>query len=135
MKDMRYHPRLRAATLLTGSVLAGTRGAAYLVSPPNTGLTTFVDQAVPLQVWGVLWIAVALIILGGFLSGAVARVGLSFGAALWAVWGTSYMWATIVGDSSRGWVTGSLMLCAAGTMWILAALIEASRSRSSGPEQ
>ena len=120
---MQRHPRLRVATLTVGSAVVAARGAAY-INAPQTGLTTFVDALVPLHVWAVVWVAVAAAILCGIWSRHLARVAMSFGAALWFVWGGSYMWATITGDSARGWVTGATMLGVAGLMWILARLIE-----------
>ena len=124
MRDMQRHPQLRVATLTVGSAVVASRGAAYLGAPTTGGLTTFVDSTVPLHVWALVWIAVSVAILCGVWSRPLARVALSCGAALWTVWGISYMWATVVGDSSRGWVTGALMLGVAGFMWILARLIE-----------
>lgn len=123
MHDMQRHPKLRVAALTVGSTVVAARGAAYL-DAPQTGLTTFVDALVPLHVWAIVWIAAGVAILCGIWSRPLARVAMSFGAALWSVWGISYMWATVVGDSSRGWVTGSTMLGVAGFMWILARLIE-----------
>lgn len=121
---MKRHPKLRVATLVVGSAVVAARGLAYLDQPTTGGLTTFVDATVPLHVWALVWLGVAVAILCGIWSRPLARVSMSCGAALWTVWGLSYWWATIVGDSSRGWVTGSTMLGMAGFMWILARLIE-----------
>lgn len=123
MQDMRRHPRLRAATLSVGSVVVASRGAAY-IEAPSTGLTTFVDQIVPLHVWAFVWLAVGVLIFVGLWSRTLARVAMSAGASLWTVWGLSYLLATWFGDSSRGWVTGMTMLGLAGFMWVLAALLE-----------
>lgn len=124
MQDMQRHPRLRVAALVVGSAVVAARGAAYLGAPTTGGLTTFVDGLVPLHVWALVWIVAGAAILGGIWSRTLARVAMSFGAALWSVWGLSYIWATIVGDSTRGWVTGVTMLGMAGFMWILANLVE-----------
>lgn len=120
---MQRHPKLRVATLTVGSAVVAARGAAYL-NAPQTGLTTFVDALVPLHVWAIVWIAAAVAIVCGIWSRPLARASMSCGAALWTVWGISYLGATVVGDSSRGWVTGATMLGIAGFMWILALLIE-----------
>lgn len=133
MRDMQRHPQLRVTTLTVGSAVVAARGVAYL-GAPQTGLTTFVDSLVPLHVWAVVWIAAAVAILCGAWSRPLARVAMSFGAALWAVWGISYIWATVVGDSSRGWVTGATMLGVAGFMWILALLVESLHGQSGEDE-
>lgn len=122
MQDMQRHPRLRVATLTVGSAVVVARGAAYLGAPTTGGLTTFVDGLVPLHVWALVWITAGAAIFCGIWSRTLARVAMSCGAALWSVWGLSYIWATIVGDSTRGWVTGATMLGMAGFMWILANL-------------
>ena len=124
MQDLQRHPKLRVATLTVGSAVVAARGAAYLGAPTTGGLTTFVDSLVPLHVWALVWIAAGAAIFCGIWSRALARVAMSCGAALWFVWGLSYVWATVVGDSSRGWVTGATMLGVAGFMWILANLVE-----------
>ena len=133
MRDMQRHPQFRVATLTVGSAVVAARGAAYL-DAPQTGLTTFVDALVPLHVWAIVWIAAAVAILCGIWSRPLERGAMSFGAALWSVWGISYMWATVVGDSSRGWVTGATMLGVAGFMWILALLVESLHGRSGEDE-
>lgn len=124
MQDMQRHPKLRVATLVVGSAVVASRGLAYLNQPTTGGLTTFVDALVPLHVWALVWLAVAVAIVCGIWSRTLARVSMSCGAALWAVWGISFMWATVTGASARGWVTGATLLGVAGFMWILARLIE-----------
>lgn len=134
MRDMQRHPQLRVTTLTVGSAVVAARGVAYLGAPTTGGLTTFVDTLVPLQVWAVVWIAAAVAILCGAWSRPLARVAMSFGAALWAVWGISYIWATVAGSSPRGWVTGATMLGVAGFMWILALLVESLHGQSGEDE-
>lgn len=119
------HPRLRVAALVVFAYGALSRGIAY-IDAPQTGLTTFVDALVPLHVWAVVWTAAGTLMIAGIWHRLIARVALGLGGTLWAVWGLSYMAATIVGDSSRGWVTGSAMLTLAGAMYICAALADSA---------
>ncbi|GLB62647.1 hypothetical protein NCCP2495_05250 [Dietzia sp. NCCP-2495] len=119
------HPRLRVSALAVFAYGSVSRGLAY-IDAPQTGLTTFVDALVPLHVWAVVWIAAGTLMIAGIWHRVIARVALNLGGTLWAVWGLSYMVATIVGDSSRGWVTGALMLTLAGSMYICAALADSA---------
>ncbi|GAA1720530.1 hypothetical protein [Dietzia cercidiphylli] len=119
-----HHPKLRIAALVIAAAGAVARGMAYLDQPDTGRLTHFVDAVVPLHVWAIVWIAAGACLVAGVWHRIVARYALSFTAMLWGVWGLSYMWATIAGDASRGWVTGSLMLTLAGTMIIIAALAD-----------
>lgn len=121
MRSFAQHPRFRVAALTVFSYGAVTRGLAY-IDPPDTGLTTFVDALVPLHIWAAVWITAGIAMLAGIWHRDIARWALSLGATMWLVWAASYMWATLVGDSSRGWVTGSAMIVIAGAMYITAAL-------------
>lgn len=120
------HPRLRVAALALFAAGAGARGFAYVGKPTTGGLTTFVDALVPLHVWAVVWIAAGTLMIAGIWHRFIARIALNLGGTLWAVWGLSYVAATMVGDSSRGWVTGALMLTLAGAMYICAALADSA---------
>ena len=120
------HPKLRVAALVTFSSGATARGVAYTGTTTTGGLTTFVDAVVPLHVWAAVWIAAGALMVAGIWHRVIARIALNLGGTLWAVWGLSYMAATIVGDSSRGWVTGSLILTLAGAMYICAALADSA---------
>lgn len=119
------HPRLRVAALVVFGYGALSRGLGY-IDAPKTGLTTFVDALVPLHVWAAVWIAAGTLIVAGIWHRLIARVALGLGGTLWAVWGLSYMWATLIGDQSRGWFTGSTMLTLAGAMYICAALADSA---------
>lgn len=119
------HPRLRVTALAVFAYGSVARGLAY-IDPPQTGLTTFVDALVPLHVWAVVWIAAGTLMVAGIWHRGIARVAINLGGTLWAVWGLSYMWATLIGDQSRGWVTGALMLTLAGAMYICAALADST---------
>lgn len=123
MRDFTTHPRLRVAALCVFAYGAVTRGLAYL-DAPTTGLTTFVDALVPLPAWAAAWITAGALMVTGIWHRVIARWSLSLGATMWFVWGLSYMWATVVGDSSRGWVTGAAMFTIAGAMWICAGLAD-----------
>lgn len=118
------HPRLRIAALAIVSAGAIARGVAYVNQPTTGGLTTFVDAIVPLHVWAIVWIAAGTTALAGVWHRIIARYALAFTAMLWGIWGLSYVWATLVGDAARGWVTGSLILTLSGLIIIIAALAD-----------
>lgn len=120
-----HHPKLRIAALSVVTFGAVARGVAYLNQPETGGLTTFVDVIVPLHVWALVWIGTGVATIAGVWHRVVARYALAFGSMLWGVWGLSYMWATLIGDAPRGWVTGSTMLTLSGLMIIVAALADA----------
>lgn len=118
------HPHLKTASLVFFSQAAIARGIGYLQKPSTGGLTTFVDGLIPLRAWAVIWILGGISMLIGIKYRAIARLSLSLGASLWGVWAISYFLATLTGSSSRGWMTGSLILGLAGAMAISAALID-----------
>ena len=119
------HPRLRIAALSIVAAGAAARGVAYVNQPSTGGLTHFIDALVPLHLWAFVWIAAGATVLAGVWHRVVARYALAFTAMLWGIWGLSYMSATVFGDSSRGWVTGALILNVAGLTIIIAALADA----------
>lgn len=119
------HPRLRVAALAIVAAGAVTRGFAYINEPTTGGLTTFVDIVVPLHVWAIVWIAAGVTVLAGIWHRVLARYALAFVSMMWMTWGLSYIWATVFGDSSRGWVTGALILNVAGLTIVIAALADA----------
>lgn len=118
------HPRLRIAALAIVAAGAAARGCAYIDQPSTGGLTHFIDALVPLHLWAIVWIAAGVMVLAGVWQRVLARYALAFTAMLWGIWGLSYMSATVFGDSSRGWVTGALILNVAGLTIIVAALAD-----------
>lgn len=123
MRDFAQHPRIRVAALAVVANSVITRGLAY-IDAPSTGLTTFVDRLVPLPVWAVVWITAGALVVVGMWHRIVARWAIALSSSLWVVWGISYMWATIIGDQTRGWVTGAAMLSLGGLMLICGALMD-----------
>lgn len=123
MRDFSAHPRLRIATLAVASYGAASRGLAYL-EDPNTSLTTYVDNFVPLWAWSAVWLAAAGLILVGIFHRVFARWALSLTSGLWLVWAISYFAATLTGDQHRGWVTGSGFLVISAYTWIMAAMMD-----------
>ncbi|WP_440221158.1 hypothetical protein [Dietzia sp. MNB45] len=100
------------------------RGFAYIDQPSTGGLTHFIDALVPLHLWAIVWIAAGATVLAGVWQRVLARYALAFVSMLWLIWGLSYMSATALGDASRGWVTGALILNLAGLTIIVAALAD-----------
>ena len=123
MRSFTQHPKMRVAALCVFAYGAIARGIAY-IDAPSTGLTTFVDKLVPLTVWAIVWITAGVLIFAGIWHRIIARWAMALGSSLWLVWGTSYMWATVIGDQSRGWVTGAAMLTLGGAMLISGALMD-----------
>ena len=123
MRSFTYHPKMRVAALCVFAYGAIARGLAY-IDAPSTGLTTFVDKLVPLTVWAIVWITAGVLIFAGVWHRIIARWAMALGSSLWLVWGLSYMWATVIGDQSRGWVTGAAMLTLGGAMLISGALMD-----------
>lgn len=125
MQAIAAHPRERAALHLVFGAGAIVRGAGY-IDPPSTGLTTFVDGWLPLHVWAAVWILAGVSILAGIRWRGIGRWSVAFTANLWAVWTISYLWAWIVGDSTRGWFTAGALGTIAATMYIVARIIHPS---------
>ena len=123
MRSFTYHPKMRVAALCVFAYGAIARGLAY-IDAPSTGLTTFVDKLVPLTVWAIVWITAGVLIFAGVWHRIIARWAMALGSSLRLVWGLSYMWATVIGDQSRGWVTGAAMLTLGGAMLISGALMD-----------
>lgn len=123
MRSFTQHPKMRVAALCVFAYGAIARGLAY-IDAPSTGLTTFVDKLVPLTVWAIAWITAGVLIFAGVWHRIIARWAMALGSSLWLVWGLSYMWATVIGDQSRGWVTGAAMLTLGGAMLISGALMD-----------
>lgn len=118
------HPRIRIAALTVCGAGLLARGLAYVGGNPTGGLTAFADVLIPLQVWSAVWIFAGVSVLAGIWHRIIARWALSFGASMWAMWGLSFLWATVNGDSGRGWVTASTMLTLAGLMVVTAMLCD-----------
>lgn len=114
---------IRTVVLLTAGIGAIVRARGYL-NPPTTGMTSFIDGALPLTAWAVLWLVAGIIAIAGIWSHIAARWGLSIVAALWFTWFLSYMVAWIAGDSSRGWLTAGGFFVISIYSWIFVYVLE-----------
>ena len=132
MRSFLVHPRLRIATLAVASFGAASRGLAYLEAP-NTPLTTYLDYFVPLGAWAAVWFAAAVLVIVGIFHRVLARWALSLVSSMWLVWAISYFTATLLGDQSRGWVTGSGFIVISAYTWILTAMMDNTGPPHPGP--
>lgn len=99
------------------------RGVSYLPlsTPPPAGHP--VESVMPTTWWAAVWIAVGL---GCMLAstrpdGWPGKIMMPVGVGLHALWGASFVMATLSGDLIRGWVTSagyfSVTLLAVWAVW------------------
>ena len=114
----RWHPpleRLRgflltdATALLILGVSIILRGVSYMPVMGGGVSSHPAEGALPIEVWAVVWIGVGVLCLvaAPWHKGPVAAVALGLGVGLNALWAASFFTATITGEMSRGWVTGT----------------------------
>lgn len=98
-----------ATALLILGVSIILRGVSYLPLTGGGVSSHPAEGALPIGVWAIIWIGVGVLCLVSTLwhEGPVAAVALGLGIGLHALWGASFFTATITGDMSRGWVTGT----------------------------
>lgn len=120
-----HHPKLRIAALAVFAFGCINHGVAYATLNPS-GPGTLINTAPPHLLAGI-WITTGTAIFIGIWHRLVARIALSFGAALCAVSGLSFYAAWIFGDAQRAWSTAGTFLTVAGAMVIISALCDTVR--------
>ena len=115
----RWHPparRLRnflltdATALLILGIGILFRGLSYapgVLGPAPQGGSHPAEVMLPINAWAAVWIisGVACVVAAFTKSPVVDAVALGLGVALNIAWGASFIAATIIGDSARGWVS------------------------------
>ena len=99
-----------ATALLILGVSILLRGVSYIPHEIGGRIDTHpAEGALPISVWAVVWIGVGVLCLvaAPWHEGPVAAVALGLGIGLNALWAASFFTATITGEMSRGWVTGT----------------------------
>lgn len=86
------------------------RGFSYLPivlgDPPPAG-THPAELSLPMPVWGVIWLSVgsACIVSAFVRTWIIDALALAAGVMLYVGWGSSFLIASLIGHSSRGWVS------------------------------
>ena len=98
-----------ATVMLILGVSIILRGVSYM-PVLGVGVSSHpAEGALPISVWAIVWTGVGLLCLASspWHEGPVAAVALGLGIGLNALWAASFFTASITGDMSRGWVTGT----------------------------
>ena len=97
---------LDIAALAAVSTWCAQTAAAYLV-PGGSEITqlTLAGTLINLQVWGVAWIIVSVIVAIGIWSRTMRIIGLSLFVGMNIMWAASFLEAWAVGTSDRAWVS------------------------------
>ena len=115
----RWHPparRLRnflltdATALLILGIGILFRGLSYapgVLGPAPQGGSHPAEVMLPINAWATVWIIAGVACIAAALtrSEVLDAVALGLGVALNIAWGVSFIAATIIGDSARGWVS------------------------------
>ena len=98
-----------ATALLILGVSILLRGVSYLSLTGGGASSHPAEGALPIGVWAIIWIGVGVLCLvaAPWREGPVAAVALGLGVGINALWAVSFFTATITGEMSRGWVTGT----------------------------
>lgn len=107
---LRLVNRIRAFCLSDGMPLMVlglgivARGLSY---GPKGPVTHPAEAALPMGVWGVIWVTVGVACIGTSLwaESCAAAVALGVGVGLNLLWAGSFIAASVMGDMPRGWVT------------------------------
>lgn len=99
------------------------RGFSYTPHSTRVPAGHPAEDALPMEVWSVIWIAVGLLCLAAALwsESRFAALALGVGVGLNLLWAGSFIAATMSGDMPRGWVTAvgyiSVSLLVAWSTW------------------
>lgn len=120
----RQRAAVRVAVLLTTAIVSVLRGVYYLTRSETTGSTsalTIVEWWLPLNAWGVVWVALGVsLILTAHRCVKASIIALSVFVGLHVVWAGSYLGSWLVLDSPTSWISASNM---AGTAALTAVLV------------
>jgi len=109
----------RGSTLLFFALIDLALGLSLLAPPPPTRLSEtqrFVDATLPLPVWGLAWLAVA-VTCAVYAFRRRDRVAFAAAIVIKVVWGLVALGGQIFGYLDRGWVGAFIWLGMAG--WVL----------------
>lgn len=110
---LRLVNRIRAFCLSDGVPLMvlglgiAARGLSYGPQGPKGPVTHPAEAALPMSVWGVIWVTVgvACVVASLWAESRAAAVTLGVGVGLNLLWAGSFIAASVMGDMPRGWVT------------------------------
>lgn len=124
MRPRDYATSDGAGMLIVGAATVA-RGVSYMpgIMPPTTRSAHVAEALLPMDAWAVVWIGLGLLCLAASVSwrGRLAALAVGCTAALYVLFGSSFILGSITGDMPRGWVsslgyltTASLILWAVG---------------------
>lgn len=103
-------PRLAPIPLLGMAAAAAIRGTGYVgTNNPPTQLD-MIDTLAPFWVYSIVWFGAAALAATAAVTERAFSAAIATNAALWAVWGGSYVIASAAGWSGRSHLTGSVFL-------------------------
>jgi hypothetical protein len=111
MRQARRFATSDEAGLLIVGTIAAVRAFAYtpLTLPPETKATHPAEAWVSMDVWSVVWGVVAVLCFAAAVAWRTRPAAVAFGAivGLHALFGFSFLFATLSGDMGRGWVSAN----------------------------
>ncbi len=118
----------RGITLLLIGVLDIIMAISYLFPNPvprRTPSNTFLNDVAPLSVWGVLWAAVAVVVIASAFR-ADDRWGFVIATVLKAFWALLHMGAAVIDHVDRAYVSTGIWLAMGGLVWLISTWPEAA---------
>lgn len=121
MRPRDYATSDGAGMLIVGAATVA-RGVSYMpgIMPPTTRSAHVAEALLPMDAWAVVWIGLGLLCLAASVSwrGRLAALAVGCTAALYTLFGASFIWGSISGDMSRGWVSSlGYLAVAALILW------------------
>lgn len=99
------------AGLLIVGTIAAVRAFAYtpITLPPETKATHPAEAWFPMDLWSIVWALVAVLCFASAMAWRTRPAAVAFGAivGLHALFGFSFLFATLSGDMGRGWVSAN----------------------------
>ena len=125
LKQARRFASTDGAGLAILGTLATFRGLAYtpLATTASVRSSHVMESWMPLWAWSGVWLIIAAICVYGAFRwrGRVAGLALGMTVGLHFLFGASFLWGTISGESPRGWVSAlSYLTIAALAVWAFA---------------
>ena len=94
--------------LILGAASIG-RGVSYApgIIPESTRSSHVAETWLPMTTWSFVWVAIGVlcVIAAGYSRSKAAAVAVGLSVGIHFLWGASFLWGSLTGDMSRGYVS------------------------------
>lgn len=129
---LRRWSRTDGVLMAAVGLIAALRGWSYttITTTPSLRSSHVMESWLPLNVWSVVWFAIAAVCFVGAVryQGPIAAAGVGSVAGLHFLFGLSFLYGTLSGESARGWVS-AISYIGIAVLIILAVVIGGARDR------